>query len=123
VADDRGQPVEGAELSGLRQWMKTEGDWHSIGVTDAAGQVQGRFCVQSSSVYLNAPPVGRVTLAFRVVKTGHSYRDLQEVVDADTLLRDGLLLRKKREGYVVPDVAAIKRKAAYRVRLWARQED
>ncbi len=116
VSDKRGQPVVGAKLSGLQQWMKAEGNWETIALTGATGRAQGWLCLQSSSVYLSSPPTGQVTLRFQVTKAGYPLRELEQVVDAEKLLHDGLLVRRV-DTYVVPDLTAIRRNAAYKVRL------
>ena len=122
VSDERGRPVVDAELTGLHQWMKVEPDWHSIGVTNAKGRVEGNLCLQSTSVYLSNPPKGQLALTFRVTKPGHSPVELRQPVDSEEVLRAGLLVQK-REDYVVPDVAAMRSKASFKVRLRVRLKD
>ena len=122
VFDSRGRRVAGAELSGLHQSRTAEGDWHLVGLTGASGRVQGWFCLQSSSAYVASPPIGQVTLAFRVAKAGYTPLELQHVVKAQKLLQDGLLV-VPGVSTVVPKVEAIKRKAAYKVRLRAELRD
>jgi hypothetical protein len=122
VVDAHRRPVGGVELSGLHQWMKHEPDWHSIGITSSNGRVEGYLCLQSSSVYLKTPPRGRLDLTFRVSGAGHGPLVLHQTAEAQDVLHAGLLV-ENRGGNVVPLVEAIRKKAAYRVRLRARLED
>jgi hypothetical protein len=122
VVDVHGRPVSGVELSGLHQWMKREPDWHSIAITTSSGRAEGYLCLQSSSVYLQSPPRGRLDLTFRVSGAGHAPVELHHSANARDVLHAGLLV-ENHGGNAIPLVAAIRNKAAFRVRLQARLED
>ncbi len=120
VSDSHGKPVAGAEVRGQDQTLQAD-DWHVIGYSDATGRVEQPFCFQRVTVYSRRPPGGLVTLRFSVAKHGGLPVQIERRVQASTLIRDGLLV-KRQGGNVVPDPDALRRRAAFRVSLHARLE-
>ncbi len=115
VLDSHGRPVAGAEVRGQDQTLQAD-DWHVIGYSDAAGRIKQPFCLQGATVYSRRPPGGVVTLRFSVAKDGRPAVQIERRVDASSLVRDGLLV-KRQAGNVVPDPDALQRRAAFRVSL------